>query len=318
MVSYAEFHDSPQRRLEAMERGIREYLGVKDTVEVYLDNGAFAFWRNGTESPIEEYVDFVAEAQPDWYPIPADFIPDPKLGSSEQKRLFQKTMEINRKYARNGYVPVVHAGDWLSEYLRKLEVEDIDVSSGLALGGLVPRLLTKAGASSREKVIDAIKEVRDAYRETSLHVFGIGGLTTMHLAAVLNVDSIDSVGWRMRAAHGLIFIPGKGERSIKKLGNWNRTEVSEREMKVLKRCSCPACKRYGLDGLIASKEDNEKEDDNFGAVGFYNRATHNLWTLLKEARDIEKHLDEGDYSEWYKDHVKSPLFRRLIDYALNS
>ena len=317
MVSYAEFHDSPQRRLEAMERGIREYLGVKEDVEVFLDNGAFAFWRNDTEPPIEEYVDFVTKAQPDWYPIPADFIPDPALNRSEQKRLFLKTMEINKKYARGGYVSVVHAGDWLSEYLRELEAKDIDASSDLALGGLVPRLLSTKGSSSREKVIDAIKETRDVYSGTSLHIFGIGGLTTLHLAAVLKVDSIDSVGWRIRAAYGSVFIAGKGERSIKKLGTWNTTKVSEQDMEVLKECSCPACRKYGVDGLKASKEDNEKECDNWGALGAYNRATHNLWTLLREAEDIEEHLDKGDYSEWYKDHVKSPLFRKLIDYALN-
>jgi 7-cyano-7-deazaguanine tRNA-ribosyltransferase len=226
-------------------------------------------------------------------------------------------MEINKKYAISDYIPVVHAGDWLSEYLKALEAEDIDVSSDLALGGLVPRLLSTKGSSSRKEVIDAIKETRDAYPGTSLHVFGIGGLTTLHLAAVLEVDSIDSVGWRIRAAYGSIFITGKGERSLKKLGSWNGTEVSEEEMEVLKRCSCPACKKYGLDGLMASKEDNEKEDDNWGALGAYNRATHNLWTLLREAEEIEKHLKEGNYSEWYKDHVKSPLFRKLIDYALN-
>jgi len=58
-----------------------------------------------------------------------------------------------------------------------------------------------------------------------------------------------------------------------------------------------------LEGLKAKK-----------TFGFCNRATHNLWVLLDEARLIEKHLDEGTYDGWYEDHVENSTYKPLIDF----
>lgn len=124
----------------------------------------------------------------------------------------------------------------------------------------------------------------------------------MHVAALLGMDSVDSVGWRVRAARGLVQLPGIGERSIADLGNWKAREPDAHELKVLKECQCPACQKYGVDGL--------KKDKTFG---FCNRATHNLWTLLEENRMIEEHLKAGTYAEWYTEHLHNSIYRPLIE-----
>jgi len=315
MVSYAEFHTAPIRRKKAMEVGLRAYLHVADHIQVYLDNGAFAFWKKGIAPAISNYVEFVRATKPDWYPVPRDYIPDPELTKEEQKRLFEQTLEMNAQYSEDGYIPVVHAGEWLPEYLDELEERKINLARGLALGGLVPRLLTSKGASSKKRVVDAIKRVRERYPSVELHIFGIGGLTTLHLSAALRVDSVDSSGWRNRAARGLILVPGKGERSMVPLGNWRGKEVEADDLEELEKCSCPACQRHGIEGLKASKATPGKKAA--GMWGFKNRATHNLWVMLKELEEIERHFVQGDYNEWYKTHVASPLFRNLIAYALN-
>jgi 7-cyano-7-deazaguanine tRNA-ribosyltransferase len=50
-----------------------------------------------------------------------------------------------------------------------------------------------------------------------------------------------------------------------------------------------------------------------GGYGFYNRATHNLWVLLEEARQIEEHLNIiGDYETWYLEHLDNTIYRPLI------
>ena len=145
-------------------------------------------------------------------------------------------------------------------------------------------MLSSKGSSSRREVVDAIKLTRSSFKG-NLHIFGIGGLGTLHLAAALKVDSIDSVGWRNRAARGLILLPGRGERSIVPLGNWRGKELSKEELKIVNKCECPACTLYGLDGLRAQNaRDNQKGRGN-GASGFYRRAIHNLWTILKEAEN---------------------------------
>jgi len=67
-------------------------------------------------------------------------------------------------------------------------------------------------------------------------------------------------------------------------------------------CLCPACRQYKLNGLKIS-----------GMEGFCNRATHNLWILLEEARLIEEHLyNSGNYKEWYKPHLDNTIYRPLI------
>ena len=316
MISFADFYKSKCKQKAAMDKGLKEYLGVQSDMLVYLDNGSFAFWRQGQKRPVEEYVQFVKETRPDWYPIPTDFIPHPQLSRAEQELLFEKTMQMNIEYGPRGYVPVIHAGDWLEDYLEALDRNRVSLSGGVALGGLVPRLLTTKGAASRKKVIDAIKQARD-YIPTELHVFGIGGLTTLHLAAALGVDSIDSSGWRNRAARGLILLPGRGERSVVPLGNWRGVEVSDDEIQMLELCGCPACRKYGLTGLKAYNTRGNKEGRGDGTSGFNRRAIHNLWTLLHEAAEVDARLAKGEYGTWYREHMTGTIVLRLIEYALN-
>lgn len=316
MVSYADFHGSRNKRREAMDQGIHGYLGVSEDVLVYLDNGSFAFCRKGTERPVDEYTEFVSKAKPDWYPVPTDFIPHPQLSNSEQRMLFEQTMRMNLDYGPQGYIPVIHAGDWLEWYLRAFERNRMSLAGGIALGGLVPRLLTTKGSVSRKGVVDAIKRTRDAIPR-ELHVFGIGGLTTLHLAATLGIDSIDSSGWRNRAARGLILLPGRGERSVVPLGNWRGVEVSDVELQMLESCTCRACQEYGLAGLRANNRRGNKEGQGNGTSGFNRRAIHNLYTLLREADEVDARIASGEYTTWYRGHVRGDLVLGLIEYALN-
>jgi len=315
MVSYADFHKSGPKRRAAMEIGLRAYLGIDDRMRIYLDNGSFAFWRKGMERPINEYIEFVREAKPDWYPIPADYIPHPQLSTDKQRVLFDQTMEMNLKYGSQGFVPVAHAGDWLEGYLEAFQRYGLLSCAQIALGGLVPRLLSSKGSKSRREVVDAIKQTNECFNG-GLHVFGIGGLGTLHLAASLGVYSIDSVGWRNRAARGLILLPGRGERSVVPLGNWHGVEISQAELKMIETCKCPACKRYGLAGLRARNARGNSEGRGNGTSGFNRRAIHNLWTLLREAEEIDAKLQSGEYYIWYRQHVTGTILPKLIEYAL--
>ena len=59
MVSYADFHRMPAQRRAAMDRGLREYLGMSDETKIYLDNGAFYFLSRGGDTAVGEYEEFV-------------------------------------------------------------------------------------------------------------------------------------------------------------------------------------------------------------------------------------------------------------------
>jgi 7-cyano-7-deazaguanine tRNA-ribosyltransferase len=310
MISYADFHQMPYQRKKAMEQGLHEFLNVPKKVKFYLDNGAFSFIKKNQDVPVEEYLEFVTEAQPDWYPIPQDFIPTPKMTKKEQEKCFRRTMEMNLDHkADASIVPVIHISKFLQNYVEEfIKDKKLMKKSHIALGGIVPNLLRVPKAIPHQEVLDHVEHIRQSFPKQQLHVFGIGGTATLHIAALLKVDSVDSCGWRNRAARGMIQLPGTGERTVAELGNWNGRSLSSDEMKKLKKCGCPVCKANDHD--IHALQIN-------GMEGFCNRATHNLWVLLEETRLIKHHLKKGTYKNWYQKHLDNTLYRPLIEKLVN-
>jgi 7-cyano-7-deazaguanine tRNA-ribosyltransferase len=303
MLSYADFHSMAARRKRAMDVGLREFLGVPEGVKVYLDNGSFFFRERKGGTPQNEYVEFVKQARPDWYPIPQDFIPLPSMGMRKQRVCLERTMDMNRRYESEGYVPVVHVSRVLSGYIEELaQMRNISVTPSIALGGIVPNLLRTPKAFPYEDILASLQRIKDAFPDRGIHVFGMGGTATLHLAALLGIDSVDSSGWRNRAARGLIQLPGLGDRMVIKLGSWKGRCLNTEEHERLGRCKCPACRREGISGLMAK-----------GIHGFSNRATHNLWVLVQEAAWISKHMDRGTYWARFRARLDNSTYLRLIE-----
>ncbi|MBE9135616.1 hypothetical protein IQ254_00065 [Nodosilinea sp. LEGE 07088] len=302
MVSYADFHKMPSRRQKAMEHGLHDYLGVPSHIKIYLDNGAFYFITHGGTTPTEEYTEFVEIAKPDWFPIPQDFIPTPKMTLEEQQECLKLTMSMNRSYSEGNYVPVLHVSSVLEEYTDLFKSHQFLVEKdSIALGGIVPNLLKASKAMHPHKILESLIHVRQEFKDKKLHVFGIGGTSTLHVAALLGINSVDSSGWRNRAARGIVQLPGTGDRMVAELGSWRGRKPDDKEWEALAECQCPACKQYGVEGLKANL-----------VHGFRNRATHNLWVLLEEARLIQEHLLAGDYKDWYPNHLDNTIYRPLI------
>lgn len=307
MVSYGEFHQMPSQMEKAKTLGLHEYLGVPAHVDVYLDNGAFYFLRAGGQAERKAYREFVRKAKPDWYPIAFDVIPTPKMSSIKQRHCFDETMAANRAHSHDGYVPVIHISRMLDEYVQAIKRSPkLAAKDRIALGAIVPNLLRAPKALAYDTILDSLLHVRSNFPDKFLHVFGIGGTATLHLAALMELDSVDSSGWRNRAARGIVQLPGSGDRMIADLGKWRGRVPSEEEWERLKRCRCPACKTAGLDGLKAD-----------GLKGFCNRATHNLWVLLDEARWLEKHLQAGTYVNNYRRRLNNSTYLPLLTQALS-
>ncbi|MGI8467774.1 MAG: hypothetical protein ACR2N3_04910 [Pyrinomonadaceae bacterium] len=304
MVSYAEIHQMPKMRKQMMRESIHAALGIPSDIKVFLDNGAFGLSRKGLEIPVEEYEEFVKEAKPDWRPVPQDFIPVPSMSLYHQRKCLQRTMKVNTDFQHDGFVPVIHISRVIDKYISELKAnEKLVAKPRLAIGGIVPNLLRAPKAIPHQKILQNLIKLRDEFSDKEIHVFGIGGISTLHVAALLRIDSVDSSGWRNRAARGIILLPGKSERIITQLGSWKGRTVSEEENKILFNCQCPACQKFGLDGLTTP-----------ASQGFRNRATHNLWTLLEEAKWISEKLDSGEYKHLYQERLEGSTYRQLVDY----
>jgi hypothetical protein len=306
MVSYGEFHQMPSQMEKAKELGLRKYLDVPDSTSVYLDNGAFYFLRSGDKAERKAYQDFVEKAKPDWYPIAFDLIPTPQMSVSKQRECLVGTMNANRAFTHDGYVPVIHVCRILDEYVSAImRNQKLATKERIALGAMVPNLLRAPKALAYETLLQNLMQVRAAFRNREVHVFGIGGTATIHLAALLNIDSVDSSGWRNRAARGIVQLPGSGDRMIANLGKWRGRSPSNEEWDKLRRCRCPACSATGIRGLKAS-----------GLKGFCSRATHNLWVLLQEATWLQKHLRADTYLSNYRRRLDNSTYLPLIKKVL--
>ena len=178
-------------------------------------------------------------------------------------------------------------------------------SASVALGAIVPNLLRKPKAIPYTEVLAGLQHVRTTFEEKKLHVFGVGGTSTLHVMALLGIDSVDSSGWRNRAARGIVQLPGSGERLVAQLGNWRGRRPSWKEWQDLANCECPACVKYGKEGLKANK-----------LHGFCCRATHNLWVLLEENRWLAQHVAAETYAENYGPRVDNSVYRPIIDEVL--
>lgn len=90
-------------------------------------------------SPIDAFVEFVKATRPDWFPIPADFIPSPDTSAEVSLELSQKTAAMNETFAPRGFVPVVHVDPVFARYFERAVITLNPTS--VAIGGLVPLLL---------------------------------------------------------------------------------------------------------------------------------------------------------------------------------
>ncbi|MCE2396863.1 hypothetical protein J4G02_20275 [Candidatus Poribacteria bacterium] len=303
MVSWADLNRMPSIRRKAMREGLHKALDIPPSVSIYLDNGAFNFAMSGGEVSRKDYEEFVLRAKPDWYVIPQDYIPAPRMTDKEQLDCLERTMEVNLAYSHDGYVPIIHISRRLDSYIERLKASEIlNRKSVVALGGIVPNLLRMPKAMAYDEVLDMIRRTRAEFSDKRIHVFGIGGTATLHIAALMGIDSVDSSGWRNRAARGIVQLQGCGDRLVAQLGKWRGRKPSDEEHKQLSECQCPSCLEFGIEGLAES-----------GIEGFSKRASHNLWTLLEESRLIDSHISNGTYACWYRDHLNNSIYRPLVD-----
>jgi len=303
LISFYQIKKSKIFNQISSERDLKNLLKLSKNIKLYVDNGAFSFIKKGKFPNDKEYIKFIENVKPHWYPIPADFIPHPSEDKDIQFEKFLKTMEYNKKYMDKGYTPVIHAGLFFENFLT--EIKKINPSPRrLAIGGLVPHmLLSKNG--SREIVIKTLKIIRKEFPSTEIHVFGIGGITTVYLLKLANIDTFDTMGWRIRAVWGIIQIPGKGERQIvpkEEDKGWKIPYPDEDDWKILKSCKCPVC-RKGKHNLLRKK--------NFD--GFEARAIHNLYVISQEVKKLNKFKNKKSLFNYIEGHVKNKFILKLTE-----
>lgn len=297
------------------EGGIHQYMKYNGLI--MMDSGGFQFLRRDkiTIDP-NVILEIYERTAPDIGFI-LDHPFDPTANRLTNRRRWKSTMKNTRLMLDNSdsilLVPTIH-GYKLKE-IRKacLEVKEMADPKIVAIGSLVPLMLlskrskenTRNWRSSRDFLVKAIRIVREEFEDSLLHVFGIGGTTTMHLMFALGVDSVDSMSWRLKAAYGAIQLPGVGDKFISPRGR--RKKLEKEEYKILQKCSCPTCRGKSL-------AKRRRSLDNSIPSTFKARAIHNAFVFEQEERRFKRALKKGESLDFVKKSLsKSPLLKHLAN-----
>lgn len=299
----AKFFSKPQHPAKSFSE-LLKFQG-----NIMLDSGGFVYQISGKSPPsVDEYLNMVNTHKPDIV-VALDF-PLTPLSKHENEMRIRRTLknivEIQEKFSslHVNVMPVIHGFSikTIESMLQFMERYDIDLSY-VGMGSLVP-LIRHRVKGGRKIIVDLIAYVRKRLSSSILHIFGIGGTTTMHIMFFLGVNSIDTAAWERKAANGVIQLPGIGDRFLSKKPH-NRTILKPSEMNVLKECKCPICSNYENTEQKMKILDNKRDC----------RVVHNAWVYQREVDIAREMVNQGNYEKYIEKVLRSASFLSLFHYA---
>lgn len=252
-----------------------------------MDSGGYLFMRKKTMDVFPQDILKLYESSKPNLAVVLDHPLEPLLSRRQRKKRQLKTLE-NTKYMLNSrisenpeLIPVIHG--YSSQAVRWCirALNEIGDFKTYGIGSLVPSVFNAKGIGGIYNVLQIVSYVRKKLPSKRIHVFGIGSTFTMHLMYYIGADSVDTSGWRTKAAFGAIQLPGIGDRYItQRQRNKNYKDLTESDKKTLAKCRCPICSEEGLEKLRTS---------------FNARALHNAWVYQREIESTRMFMAEGTY-----------------------
>ena len=282
MVNAYEIIKNGRLRKEIQAKGLHEFLNYDGTI--FLDSGGYQAMRRGIDIKIEDLVYIYKLANADFY-FSLDY---PSYESSSSKSKIEKTIANYERLIKivENVIPIVHPD--INRALIEFDAYKKYSPEYIAIGGLVPLVLTTKGLmNGRKKAIDLIAKMRMLHKGL-LHLMGLGSPTLIPIIKILKCDSTDSSSWRIKAAHGKIMLPDGGERHVaNKPAKFGCIKLTEEEKMSLERYKCPIMKEFDWEDI-----------ENLFEV----RALFNAWITLFVSRNSFE--------------ISGP-FTKLLSYAYN-
>lgn len=289
-----------------LNTNVKKYLNINDLVT--MDSGGYQFMKKEilNVDPIK-ILELYETTHPDFGVI-LDHPIMPNLNNNEIRKrqmLSLKNTEImlNSKKGDNPIlIPVIHGHniDSIEWYINQLnKMGDFDI---FGIGSLVPSVFNSKGIGGIYNVLQILQFVRKKIgEEKKIHVFGIGGTLTMHLMFYAGANSVDSSGWRVKAAYGAIQLPGIGDRYITpRKRHKNYKDLTRQDIMILDKCECPFCK-IGNHKQLRSN--------------YYKRAIHNAWVYQKEVEKARKLIANNEYKKYVHQILDlNNLFKKTLVY----
>jgi len=277
---------------------------------IMIDSGGYYFLKNPERAiEISELARIYRNSKAEVI-VSLDIPPHPKLSEYQRRKRWNKTkanaFELAKVMDDRKIMPVVHGYSKQSLKYRSKQISDlIDDSGMIGLGGIVPLMKVK-----RNLTLDLIHFIKSEFPDRYLHVFGVGSVSTMMLLAALGVDSMDTIGWRIKAAYGAIQLPGQSDRFItpKTDGPKRRKGLSKQDGQLLKSCQCPICNNRSL-------RQRKYHLDNSRKSTFSNRAIHNCWTFTQEIRRTQQAKEDGTLFDILENRMSEGYWRSSYEHV---
>ncbi|WP_338603968.1 hypothetical protein V6M85_05415 [Sulfolobus tengchongensis] len=201
----------------------------------------------------------------------------------------QKPSELNYKHFEYLYsvfdkkiIPVIHAYD--TDSIKKAVDFYSQYTDIVAFGGIVPPTLNRSG--NKKLAVAMYHLVRKIWRG-SIHVLGAG--SPFMRKVYFNADSVDTSTYRVKGIHGMVLIPGKGERYVgERKIIWRARRANEAELETL------------LTFLDKTHYPFTVRLDNW-----IDRSLINAWVLLNSEYEIEHPLIK--YSRYLDNQTEEEL-----------
>jgi len=317
IINAYEILKSETRKKNIFELGIKEYLGFSNTL--FMDSGGFLIQKNQKfDISVDDVLEVYRKTSADII-VTLDHPFSPILSAEENLNNWKKTIEnweVMREIFPN-IMPVIHG------YTKNQLENACDIISSyeaplVGLGSLVPLMRSIEGTkeigvksgfnnsdgySTKKFVVDAVKFVRSKFPERLMHVFGIGSASTMHLMFSLGVDSLDSMGWRLKAAYGAVQLPFSADRFLSSLNGkrGKRPLLSEEEIKEFNACKCGVHNEYEYDDID---------------VKFEPKAIHNAYVFIMENLKAKTEINNKTYRGFVEKRLARTVFKKLFQYVM--
>jgi tRNA-guanine family transglycosylase len=229
--------------------GLHKFLRYNGII--FLDSGGFQAMAHGIDIELNSLIEVYNLAKADYY-FSLDY---PSSSARNSKKKIVRTISNYRELRKTveQVIPIVHPK--IQRAIQEYEVYETYNPPYIAIGGLVPLMMTSKGIySGRKMAINLIAEIKKRHN-SYLHVMGLGAPTVTPILKILKCTSTDSATWRIKAAHGKIMIPNRGERYIsKKKARFGIVSINEEDIRAIEKTKCPILKEYGWDNLERSFE----------------------------------------------------------------
>ncbi|BDB99058.1 hypothetical protein [Saccharolobus caldissimus] len=231
--------------------------------ETWVDSGGYQIMKRGISIDLDKVIEKYKMLNASYY-MSLDIPPLPCNKPSETN--FKNFDYLYSRFDKK-IIPVVHAYD--TESIKKAVDFYTNYTDTIAFGGIVPPTLNRSG--NKKLAVAMYHLVRKLWRG-KIHVLGAG--SPFMRKVYFDADSVDTSTYRVKGIHGMIIIPGKGERYVgERKIVWKARRANEEELEIL------------LSFLDKTHYPFEVRFDNW-----IDRSLINAWVLLHSEYEINHPL----------------------------